>query len=663
MTRVLMIVAALVVAALAFLLEQAWLYAAAGVPLVVALAVFVRDLRRERRARSRRASRPPRPDRAREDMRSLGIVEVRPQASILARPAGEPGRSISRRDTSGREAATRRSPEGGSSEARDAFTPAAREPAARRPPPEAARPLATSDVLASEVLVEEHHPADDDGPGGDTTAEAPDATRVSLRIAAPTSPDAPPAEAREAETPPAETDEERSAEAVEDEASKAPAAEAPAAEAPAAEAPAAPAEADEKAPTGDLVPADEVPADAFAAPSAAVPAEAPVPAEAELDEAAPAEAEIDDGLLHAWGDSGVTSGSTVLGPLLQALRAATRAHTVCLLVQDDVGWEYRIAAISSRHRAVRPDGMFATRAPLLTASAARQPVSVVHLRSPEERTDLGYYAAADDPNATLPTVTHFALAPVPRPNAPETYFLLADAINDAPDLSAARARTLVKRFAELTGTLLAYEPALVATDYDYDALVETTETDTGTPGYDFDPNDVDFEAEIEWSEGASALMADDLDDEGWPEDEASAPRPRREIIAEEMERAYFEGRPMALVLVHLNRAEALAREGMVDEAERHLFARLTATAPHRRVERFGELTYGVFFQGDVDEVETWTLELHDDLRRARGILEGGASVGAAMFVARRHDYPDDLRDDATDALREAYETGTPVLIA
>ena len=148
-----------------------------------------------------------------------------------------------------------------------------------------------------------------------------------------------------------------------------------------------------------------------------------------------------------------------------------------------------------------------------------------------------------------------------------------------------------------------------------------------------------------------------------PDVERQGPRPRIEIVAEEMERAYAENAPLALALVHLNRADMLAEQGQdaVDDAEAALRDTLQEAAPQQRVERFGELTYGVFHRAHVDVVEEWTLTVHRGMLRASGLLKGGVSIGVAMMAAR-HKTANDFRGDGMEALKEAYQSGAPVII-
>lgn len=321
----------------------------------------------------------------------------------------------------------------------------------------------------------------------------------------------------------------------------------------------------------------------------------------------------------------------VVGPFVQSLRAALDAHTVCLLVQEEVALEYRILAIASASEHARSEGRFDTDAPLLTATMTRHPVTVREIEAgAADPRVLGYY------RQRVP-VDHLALAPVSRPNDPATFFLLADATRET-DLRASRAQALLERFADTLGLLLTQHDAISDGSTVFDDVVSNDQTTTAS------------EAAAE--EAAQAAR-----------DAEKTPRPRSEIIAEEMHDADLERHELALVLVHLNRAESIARRGgdAVASAERLLRIRLEDAAPGSRVTRFGELTYGVFFRGGADQVEPWALDLQDELAEERGELEGGVSVGVAVR-GPRHDRPETLRADATRALREAYETGTCTII-
>jgi len=331
----------------------------------------------------------------------------------------------------------------------------------------------------------------------------------------------------------------------------------------------------------------------------------------------------------------------VLGPYLESLRAALDATSACLLVQEEVVLEYRVEALASLEDDVRYSGTFETREPLLSATMSRQPVTVQSI-DPARRKDLGYYT-------TAPEITQIAVAPVEQPDSSASIFLLVDATEEV-DLGTRPARSILEEFAGGGALLLDLEAPVTGDEaateqlqsfVDAGAAAAASGDGDGTP------------AEAPPSQAAAS---DDSDAE-------DAPRPRRDIIAEEMEAADADEAALALVLVHLNRAESIARRGdeAVASAERHLQSRLENLAPGPRVERFGELTYGLFVRRGVDDVEEWAADLQDTMARETGELEGGVSVGVAVRHAE-HD-PESLRADATDALLEAYETGTCTIIA
>ena len=321
------------------------------------------------------------------------------------------------------------------------------------------------------------------------------------------------------------------------------------------------------------------------------------------------------------------TNAPVLDPLLESARAALDARTVGLLVQEEVALTYRIEALASTHSAVRRSGSFDTQTPLITATMSRQSVTI---RTPAKEEivieDLGYYEAP-------PSVDHLAVAPVSQPDSSTTTFLLADT-SEGADLRASRARTLLEHFAETVSLLLGVGRS----------VPERHAAD--------DPDNGSAEPE----EPGSTTMVTDLDGE-----ETEDPRPRSEIITEEMEAAQSASEDLALALVHLNRAESIARRGeeAVASAERLFQARLEQMAPNQRIERFGELTYGIFFRKGAEALEPWMANFESTMAQEQGELEGGVSVGVAVWD---EETPEALRSEATKALREAYETGTCTIV-
>lgn len=289
-------------------------------------------------------------------------------------------------------------------------------------------------------------------------------------------------------------------------------------------------------------------------------------------------------------------------PYLQALRIALDAQTVCLIRHEDIALHYHLEAIVSQNAYARSGGSFTTVAPLLNASEARRAVTVRRVgENGIPAANLGYYR---EPIA----VRQVAMAPIPRRGDPVVFFLLADTMQEGV-LGTPHARTILADFARLLGTLMEAPPP---------------------------------------EEGA---------------DVTEQIRPRRDIIAEEMEKARAHRRPLALALAYLNQSEARADEGAeaVAEAEEALLSYLQKATRQGRVERFGELTFGIFYNAPVADVEAWAMRLQAELAERTGPLEGGISIGIAM-LQDRHTHPDALRADATSALSEAYETGTCTIV-
>lgn len=438
---------------------------------------------------------------------------------------------------------------------------------------------------------------------------------------------------------------------------------------------------------------------------------APVAAE-EADKADDADTDAETGASTSTAAITTTDPSRepVLVPLVESLRAAVDAHSVCLLVQEDVVLEYHIRAIASRSADVKRDGVFSTNDPLLTASMSRQPISVRRIEGGRDVV-AGYLRYYDEP----PSIDHIALAPVQLRDTATTTFMLVDATEES-DLGAPNARAIIEQYAETVALVLQSKASASTRSEEEQAPVhgDSSPSRTGTPRVrESDPVPDDADEHPDLFSGAAEIsgdgpQADDTadatpspsrdddrhagepadgrhDDErpaGSPtpemaEDEPEAepvdhgetqpddgkPRPRGEIIAEEMEAADRVGSQLALVLVHLNRAEAIARAGheAVVSAEETLRSRLKEASPEQRVVRFGELTYGVFYHGGLHEVEPWAVNLQQQMDAATGELEGGASIGVA-FRRHRHETPASLRADATEALREAYETGTCTIV-
>ncbi|PEN06471.1 hypothetical protein CRI93_09315 [Longimonas halophila] len=339
------------------------------------------------------------------------------------------------------------------------------------------------------------------------------------------------------------------------------------------------------------------------------------------------------------------AGDPRVEAFVRALRHSLQAHTVALLVQEEMALEYRIAGLDSAATAVQRSGSFSAPVPLVTARMSHADVTVRSLGDePRLREALNYYS--DD----APSLQHVAVAPIQHAQQSATYFLLADGDADVP-LPHQHTKRLLAQGASMLGHLLGYDPtalgpSIPSTDRDSRSGTATAETQ-------------------ESGSSESAAAEDEMVDMTTPspEVERQGPRPRIEIVAEEMEEAYAAEAPLALALVHLNRADMIAEQGQdtVERAEQLLYETLQEAAPNQRVERFGELTYGVFHRAHVQDVEEWTLTVHRGMLRATGLLKGGVSIGVTV-MGQRHETASDFRGEGMEALHEAYKSGAPVII-
>lgn len=288
---------------------------------------------------------------------------------------------------------------------------------------------------------------------------------------------------------------------------------------------------------------------------------------------------------------------------LNAVQASVDGFTACLIKRDAEG-QCEVEAFVSQHPRSLVNDVF--RLDLLFGDAAvlETAVTVMEVGARElSSIALAYYA---EPVA----VRQVAIAPVKGQGGEHKYYLLVDALA-WQDLDDPWQRLMIGQYATLLGTLMT--------------------------------------APIS-EEGENAYMKPRI-------------RPRREIIAEEMERARAGSYPLALALIYLNGAEEIAMKGeqAIGAAERAMADRLEASVLEGRLERFGELTYGIFREEQVSEVEAWALQLQEELVNDGGCFEGGVSIGIAI-LQDRHDSPDSFRADATEALREAFETGACTII-
>lgn len=295
----------------------------------------------------------------------------------------------------------------------------------------------------------------------------------------------------------------------------------------------------------------------------------------------------------------------VLFRMMNAIQASVDGNTACFVKKEGAD-KYTIEAIVSQNPQTIKVGNSSLSATLIEDEGMQDAaVTVLEIKGNTNSYEaLGYYKTPVD-------IRQVAVARVKIPDNRDTYYLFIDALA-WQDLDDPWQRLMISQFATLLGTYMATPQV--------DAL----------------------------SGGADKLRL----------------RPRREIIEEEIARARDNNEPLAFALVYLNQAEVIAGEGpqAVGDAEKAFEQLLIEIIDDVRIERFGELTYGVFHEDNVSEVEAWALLLQEEIENKGGFyFEKGVSIGIAL-LQNRHKNADDLRADATEALRESFETGACTII-
>lgn len=295
-------------------------------------------------------------------------------------------------------------------------------------------------------------------------------------------------------------------------------------------------------------------------------------------------------------------GNDILVPALKSLRASIEAYTVCLLRQEDAPLRYFVEAMVSQNSYARSGGSFATSEPLMAGH--RTLVPIVYPRvGPNgfSKQKLGYYHEPIN-------VRQVAMVPIAAKKRDDVFILLVDTVHDG-GLESAAVRVLLEQYGRLMATL----------------LDTAADGDLADPGADFS-------------------------------------KPRREIIADEMERSRSMGHDLSLALVFLNKAEedGVSAEDL-DDLEVRFEGRLREVALDARIERFGELTFGVFYHGQREAVAAWATRIQEAFDEELAPLDGGVSIGV-VICSERHGGPESLRSHATAALQSAFESGECTIV-
>lgn len=302
-----------------------------------------------------------------------------------------------------------------------------------------------------------------------------------------------------------------------------------------------------------------------------------------------------------------------LRPFLTTLQTALGAYSVCLFRIDRVASRYRLASIVSRHTQVVSDRSFRFNDFFLSRVLPEPTL----LDLPQDRLkveDLGYYS-------DTPSIGQIAIVPV-LDGEEVVAFLAADRLSRHGAFTQEACDMLVEA-ARLLGSLFrlpSTEAPPLAAQADRGPRLRLVEV------------------------GRSA--------------------PQRDVIGKEMMKARADDHALALALVYLYGdvdAFAARENRTVEEVEENVLRALRELTPNGRVERFGEMGFGVFHYGEVNEITEWVKRTHETINAYHSPEEGQISIGVAM-LSDRHRNPDDLQVDAARALRAAYETGESTIL-
>lgn len=141
-------------------------------------------------------------------------------------------------------------------------------------------------------------------------------------------------------------------------------------------------------------------------------------------------------------------------------------------------------------------------------------------------------------------------------------------------------------------------------------------------------------------------------------------RPRREIIAEEMRQARANGTPLVFALIYLNQNayahQELTSDVIVTWESRMWDAAARSLKGKGKVERFGELMLGVFIYGTAYVAETWIAAMQDTLSADLRVPMNGISIGA-VFMQQHHNDPEVFLKDTIETLKQVQAGGAALL--
>ncbi|MEM8598658.1 MAG: hypothetical protein AAGF99_01950 [Bacteroidota bacterium] len=387
--------------------------------------------------------------------------------------------------------------------------------------------------------------------------------------------------------------------------------------------------------------------------------------------------------------------SHALSHLIESIWNGMRAQTVALLRHDASTLHYKVEALKSEHPAVVGVEEFASAGSALRGIRGQQGEQLPMLLKGASLDALGYYS-------DLGAVGRAYVQPLTDAEAPSLLLVVDTAPEDRA--YAAAEKGLLRQFASVLGHLAAQEvpawfvtaaPAEALTDLPAETVApavvapvassQATPQETSQPDEETTSEDRPAETTNDAPDDAPEAVADDaalpagaetllvgrVEDEAAevavadpaPADEPEGidaepmtPVARRVIVAEEMERSRARQYPLALALVHRTDAEAVAAGGPA--AVEQAEATLRQHLDHTLALADGRVEpFGELLYGVFYYGRAADVEAWVELVRTTPAA-GGETLPLTIGVALyggRHQTSDQLRGDAVQALSDAYD--------
>ena len=289
----------------------------------------------------------------------------------------------------------------------------------------------------------------------------------------------------------------------------------------------------------------------------------------------------------------------IFTPLAQALKAAVKAHTVLLVSRAENGFPLEAAASASNQfskpQSLPPNVRFFREIGLTDT----HPVTLNMAKLGLESDDLGYYKNPVQ-------ISELAIVPIFK-NGTKWGYWIVDRLEGnffSKDLN-----TMVD-FTKLTEDILAEKRTIPEIQPD---LNQNVQQDT---------------------------------------------RPRRDLILDAMNQAFYDRKPLAFALVRVHEeAMKTQTEREIEETESITQTCLTQLfTDSGKVESFGKLVKGVFYYVNVQQAEQWAEKVLSVLSQSLNITPDNISIGIVQ-MRERHKEPEDLLDEAKKALIAVHKTG------